>query len=62
MGQVIDFLMANGAELLIATLALVKIIVKLTPSVKDNKVFGYVDDLIGFFIKNNGEKEETKEN
>jgi hypothetical protein len=48
--------------LLIATLALVKIIVKLTPSVKDNKVFGYVDDLIGFFIKNNGEKEETKEN
>jgi hypothetical protein len=25
MGQVIDFLMANGAELLIATLALVKI-------------------------------------
>ncbi len=58
MGQVIDFLMANGAELLIATLALVKIIVKLTPSVKDNKVFGYIDDLIGFFIKNNGEKEE----
>jgi hypothetical protein len=62
MSQVIAFLMANGAELLIATLALVKIIVKLTPSIKDNKVFGYVDDLIGFFIKNNGEKEETKEN
>jgi len=61
MGQVIDFLLANGAELLIATLAVVKIIVKLTPSIKDNKVFGYVDDLIGFFIKNNGEKEETKE-
>jgi len=60
MGQVIDFLMANGAELLIATLALVKIIVKLTPSIKDNKVFGYVDDLIGFFIKNNGEKEKVK--
>jgi hypothetical protein len=61
MGQVIDFLLANGAELLIAILAVVKIIVKLTPSIKDNKVFGYVDDLIGFFIKNNGEKEETKE-
>jgi hypothetical protein len=57
MGQVIDFLMANGAELLIAILAVVKIIVKLTPSIKDNKVFGYIDDLIGFFIKNNGEKE-----
>ena len=61
MGQVIDFLLANGAELLIAILAVVKIIVKLTPSFKDNKVFGYIDDLIGFFIKNNGEKEETKE-
>ena len=57
MGQVIDFLMANGAELLIAILAVVKIIVKLTPSIKDNKVVGYIDDLIGFFIKNNGEKE-----
>jgi len=57
MGQVIDFLMANGAELLIAILAVVKIIVKLTPSIKDNKVFGYIDDLIGFFIKNNGKKE-----
>ena len=57
MGQVIDFLMANGAELLLAILAVVKIIVKLTPSIKDNKVFGYIDDLIGFFIKNNGEKE-----
>ena len=60
MGQVIDFLLTNGAELLIAILAVVKIIVKLTPSVKDNKVFGYIDDLIGFFIKNNGEKEKTK--
>lgn len=58
MGQVIDFLMANGAELLIAILAVIKIIVKLTPSIKDNKVFGYIDDLIGFFIKNNGEKEK----
>jgi len=57
MGQVIDFLMANGAELLIAILAVVKIIVKLTPSIKDNKVFGYIDDLIGFFIKDNGKKE-----
>jgi len=60
MGQVIDFLLANGAELLIAILAVVKIIVKLTPSIKDNKVFGYIDDLIGFFIKNNGEKEKVK--
>jgi len=60
MGQVIDFLLANGAELLIAILAVVKIIVKLTPSIKDNKVFGYIDDLIGFFIKNNGEKEKIK--
>ena len=60
MSQVLDFLMANGAELLLAILATVRIIVRLTPSIKDNKVFGYIDDLIAFFIsnnKNNPEKE-----
>lgn len=60
MSQVLNFLMANGAELLLAILATVRIIVRLTPSIKDNKVFGYIDDLIAFFIsnnKNNPEKE-----
>jgi len=53
MQQLLDFLLANGAELLLAILAVARIVVRLTPSIKDNKVFGYLDDLIAFFIKNN---------
>tara|TARA_R110002020_G_scaffold101665_1_gene239308 strand:+ start:17304 stop:17480 length:177 start_codon:yes stop_codon:yes gene_type:complete len=58
MSEVLDFLMANGAELLLAILAVVRIVVRLTPSLKDNKVFGYIDDLIAFFISNNKAKKE----
>jgi len=53
MQAVLDFLMANGAELLLSILAMARIVVRLTPSLTDNKVFGYLDDIIGFFIKNN---------
>mgnify|MGYP003652110279 FL=1 len=53
MQTVLDFLMANGAELLLSILAMARIVVRLTPSLTDNKVFGYLDDIIGFFIKNN---------
>jgi len=53
MQQLLDFLLANGAELLLSILAVARIVVRLTPSIKDNKVFGYLDDLIAFFIKNN---------
>ncbi len=53
MQQLLDFLLANGSELLLSILAVARIVVRLTPSIKDNKVFGYLDDLIAFFIKNN---------
>ena len=53
MQQLLDFLLANEAELLLSILAVARIVVRLTPSIKDNKVFGYLDDLIAFFIKNN---------
>tara|TARA_R110000822_G_scaffold172148_1_gene311844 strand:+ start:665 stop:841 length:177 start_codon:yes stop_codon:yes gene_type:complete len=53
MQAVLNFLMANGAELLLSILAMARIVVRLTPSLTDNKVFGYLDDIIGFFIKNN---------
>ena len=53
MQAILDFLMANGAELLLSILAMARIVVRLTPSLTDNKVFGYLDDIIGFFIKNN---------
>ncbi len=56
MQDLLNYLLDNGAELLIAILATAKIIVRLTPSVKDDKIFGYIDELIGFFIKNNEKK------
>ena len=45
-----DFIIENWAELTLACLALVKVIVNLTPSEKDNKVFGYIDTLINLII------------
>ena len=42
----INFLIENWAALLIAVLALAKVIVNLTPTESDNKVFGYLDLLI----------------
>jgi hypothetical protein len=47
----INFILENWAELLIGLLAFIKIIVNLTPTEEDNKVFGKIDSLINFFIK-----------
>ena len=47
----IDILAENWAELLIGLMAFLKILVNLTPTEKDNKIFGYIDDLINYFIK-----------
>ena len=45
-----NFILENWAELTLALLALVKVIVNLTPTEKDNKVFGYLDLLINTII------------
>jgi hypothetical protein len=58
MQEVLSYLLSNGAELLLSVLATAKVIVRLTPSVKDDKVFGLIDDLVNFFIKNNEKKTE----
>jgi len=58
MQQILGFLLDNGAELLLSVLATAKVIVRLTPSVKDDKVFGLADDLVSFFIKNNEKKNQ----
>jgi hypothetical protein len=44
------FIQENWGELAIAVLALVKVVVNLTPSDHDNKVFGYIDVLINLII------------
>jgi len=46
----IDFILQNWGELLIAVLALAKVVVNLTPTEKDNKIFGYIDSLINSII------------
>ena len=43
----------------LAILAVARIVVRLTPSIKDNKVFGYLDDLIAFFVKNNDQSSDN---
>jgi len=45
-----EFILSNWAELLIAGLAFTKVIVNLTPTEKDNKIFAYIDDLINYFV------------
>jgi len=44
--DVITFITQNWSELLIGLMALIKIIVNLTPTEADNQVFGYIDSLI----------------
>ena len=45
-----NFLLENWAELLIALIALAKVVVNLTPTEADNKIFGWVDTFINNII------------
>ena len=42
--------MHNLAELIIGVMALIKLVVNLTPTEKDNQVFGYIDSLLNMII------------
>ena len=44
------FIMNNLAELIIGLMAFIKLVVNLTPTEKDNQVFGYVDSLLNMII------------
>jgi len=48
-----DFLLTNWAELLLAFMMFAKVVVNLTPSIKDDRVFSYVDLLVNAIIANN---------
>lgn len=48
-----EFLTQNWGELTIGLLAFVKIIVNLTPTEKDNQVFGWMDSLINMIVSDN---------
>jgi len=49
----VEFLTVNWGELLIAVMALAKVIVNLTPTEEDNKVFGWLDSIITYLIGDN---------
>lgn len=46
----LDFILDNAAELVLGVMALAKIVVNLTPTEKDNQVFGWLDVLINTII------------
>ena len=46
----LQFITENWVALTVAILALVKVIVNLTPTEKDNQVFGWIDTLINSII------------
>jgi hypothetical protein len=45
-----DFILDNWGELLIGVMAFIKIIVNLTPTEKDNMVFGWLDSLVNMIV------------
>jgi len=45
-----EFLAGFWAEILLAFMAFIKVIVNLTPTEKDNKVFGWLDVLINAIV------------
>jgi hypothetical protein len=53
-----EFLLENWAELLLAFLVFAKVVVNLTPSIKDDRVFTYIDLLVNAIIANNTKDKE----
>ena len=49
-------IMDNAAELLLAVLALIKIVVRITPSLKDDEVFAKLDKFVEWIFPNIGKK------
>lgn len=47
-----NFILENWLELLVGLMAFAKIIINLTPSDADNKVFSYIDKVFDYFIPN----------
>lgn len=45
-----DFILDNWGELLIGAMAFIKIIVNITPTEKDNQVFGWLDSLVNMIV------------
>ncbi len=48
----VDFILENWAELLFAFMAALKVVVNLTPTEKDNQIFGWLDTIINVIVGN----------
>ena len=46
-----NLILENWAELVLALMVLAKVLVNMTPTEQDNKVFTYVDDFINYIIE-----------
>ena len=57
-----DFILTNWLELLVAVMALAKVITNLTPTDKDNKVFGWIDKIINALVPNYNKKGKKHKN
>lgn len=51
-----DFISSNWLEILIALMAFIKVIINLTPTENDNKVFSWMDKIINVFVPNYNKK------
>jgi len=59
----IDFILTNWGELLLASMAFLKVVVNLIPSPtgdKPRQVFAYLDLLVDAIISNNSKKEKEQ--
>lgn len=55
----IQYITENGADIitiLVALMAALKVVVRLTPTLKDDDIFGKVDKVLEFIIPNYGKK------
>ena len=55
-----EFFLENWAELLLAFMVFAKVVVNPTPSIKDDRVFTYIDLLVNAIIANNTNKAKEK--
>ena len=46
-----DLILENWAQLILAVMVVAKVVVNLTPTEKDNKIFTYVDDFVNYLVK-----------
>ena len=57
----IEYISQNGTEIVaivVEIMAAIKVIVRLTPSLKDDEIFGKLDRILEFIIPNYGSKKE----